>query len=85
MTKDCLCLPDVHTYVKQGQPSSQPAVLTNLFPAPQQMVVQATAPPLGGAFSSSAIILMIDAVIGLSMRAKHYDQSEGRSTTNDTP
>jgi hypothetical protein len=34
MTKYCPHLPDVHNYVKQGQPSSQPVVLTNPFPAP---------------------------------------------------
>ena len=85
MTKDCPCLPDVHNYVKQGKPSSQPAVLTNPFPAPQQMVAQAPAPPSRGASSSSATILMTDTVIGDSMRAKNYDQSKGHSNPNDTP
>ena len=28
---------------------------------------------------------MTDTVIGVSTRARNYDQSEGRSTTNDTP
>jgi hypothetical protein len=51
MTKDCPCLLDVRNYVKQGQPSSQPMVLTNLFPALQQMVSQDPIPPSGGASS----------------------------------
>lgn len=67
MTKDCPCLPNVHNYVKQGQPSSQPTLLTNPFPSPQQMVSQDTTPPSGGASSSSTTILMTDAIIGLSM------------------
>ena len=66
MTKDCPRLPDIQNYVKQGQPSSQPAVLMNPFPAPQQMVAQATDPPSGGASSSFATILMTNVVIGLS-------------------
>ena len=45
MTKDCPHLLDDCNYVKQGQPFSQPAVLTNPFPTPQQMVSQATIPP----------------------------------------
>lgn len=48
------------------------------------MVAQATAPPSGGASSSSATILMTDVVFGLSTQAKNYDQSKGHSTTNDT-
>ena len=49
------------------------------------MVAQATAPPSSGASSLSSTILMTDVVIGLSMQAKNYDQSDGRSTTNETP
>ena len=49
------------------------------------MVAQAPTPPSDGASSSSATILMTDVVIVFSTRAKHYDQSKGRSTTNDTP
>ena len=45
MTKDCPLLPDVHNYINQGQPCSQPAVLTNHFLAPQPMVAQAHVPP----------------------------------------
>ena len=71
MTKDCPRLPDIQNYVKQGQPSSQPAVLTNPFPTPQQMVAQAPTPAFGGASSSSATILIADVVIGLSTRAKN--------------
>ena len=67
MTKDCPHLPDVRNYVKKGQPSSQPAVLTNPFPPPQKMVSQAFAPPSGGASSSFSTILMTDVVIGISM------------------
>lgn len=85
MTKDCPCLPDIQNYVKQGQLSSQLVVLTNPFPSLQQMVAQATAPTFSGASSSSATILMTDVVIGLSTRAKNYDQSEGPSTMDDTP
>ena len=85
MTKDCLHLLDIQNYVKQGQPSSQPAVLTNLFPAPQQMVAQSHAPASDSASSSSTMSLMMDVVIGLSTRAKTYDPSEGRSTLDDTP
>ena len=85
MTKDCPRLLNVGNYIKQVQPSSQLAVLTNPFPAPQQMVAQAPIPPSGGASSSSTTILMIDTVIGLSTRVKNYDQSEGHPTTNDTP
>lgn len=66
MTKDCPRLPNVGNYVKQGQPSSQPAILTNPFPTPQQMVAQATTPPSGGASSSFATILMTGVVIGPS-------------------
>jgi len=85
MTKYCPHLPDVCNYVKQGKLSSQPVVLTNPFPSPQHMVSQAAAPPSGGASSSSVTILMIDAIICLSTQVKNYDQSEGRSTRNDTP
>ena len=84
-TQDCPRLPDIQNYVKQGQPSSQLVVLTNPFPAPQQIVSQAHAPTSDGAFSSSAMILMIDIVIGLSTRANTYDPSEGHSTPDDTP
>ena len=84
MIEDCPHLPNVRNYIKKGQPSSQPAVLTNPFLAPQQMVAQAPIPPSRGASSSSATILMIDVVIGLSMLEKNYDQLEGRPTTNDT-
>ena len=48
------------------------------------MIAQAPIPQSRGASSSSTTILMIDVVIGLSTRAKNYDQLEGRSTTNDT-
>ena len=48
MTKDCPHLNDVHNYVKKGQPSSQLAVLTNRFLAPQQMVARASSPPSRG-------------------------------------
>lgn len=85
MTKDCPHLPDIQNYVKQGPPSSQPAILKNPFPAPQQMVAQAPAPASDSASSSSATILMTDAVIGLSTRAKNYNPSEGLSTPDDTP
>ena len=64
MTKDCPRLNDVRNYIKQGQPSSKPAI--NPFPALQQMVAQAPAPPFRGASSSSATILMADVVIGIS-------------------
>ena len=81
MTKDCPHLPDVRNYVNQGQPSSQPMVLTNPIPTPQQMVAQAPIPPSRGASSSSSTNLMTDAIIGISMRAKTYDQLEGHSST----
>ena len=84
-TQDCPRLPGIQNYVKQGQRSSQPAVLTKPFPAPQQMVAQAPAPASDDASSSSATILMTDAVIGLSMRAKNYEPSEGHSTPHDIP
>lgn len=67
MTKYCPHLNDDHNYVKQGQPASQPLVLKNPFPAPQQMVAEAPAPPSGGALSSSATISMVDTLIGISM------------------
>jgi len=85
MTKYCPILTNVRNYVKQGQPSSKPAVLTNPFPSPKQMVAQALTPPSAGASSSSTTILMDDVVIGISMRAKNYDQPEGSSNTKDTP
>ena len=66
MTKDCPRLPDIQNYVKQGQPSSQPTVLTNPFPALQQIVSQATSPRFDGVSSSSTTILMTNVVIGLS-------------------
>ena len=66
MTKYFLHLPDVRSYVKQGKPSSQHAILTNPFPAPQQMVSKASVPPSGGDPSSSTTILIIDIVIGIS-------------------
>jgi hypothetical protein len=84
-TQDCPCLPDIQNYVKQEQPSSQPTVLTNPFPALQQMVAQVPTPASSDASSSFATILMIDVVISLSMRAKNYDPSEGHSTPNDIP
>ena len=67
MTKYCPHLNDVPNYVQQGQASSQPAVLTNPFPDPQQMVAQDFAPPSGGDSSSSTTILMADVVIGISI------------------
>ena len=85
MTKDFPHLPDIQNYVKQGQPSYQPTILTNPFLAPQQMVSRAPSTVSGSASSSSAMILMTNVVIGLSTRAKNYDPSEGRSTPNDTP
>jgi hypothetical protein len=85
MTKDCPHLPDVHNYIKHGQPSSQPAVLTNAFLAPQQMVAQAPIPPSRDASSSFATILITHIVIGISTRTKTYDQPKGRSTTKETP
>ena len=85
MTKDCPFLTYVCNYVKQEQPSSQPVVLTNPYPAPQQMVSQASAPPSRGASSSSVTILMADAIACLSSRAKNYDQLEGSSATKATP
>ena len=84
-TQDCPRLTNIQNYVKQGQPSSQPAVLTNPFPTPQQIVAQALALAFGGASSSSATILMTGTVIGLSTRAKNYDPSEGCSTPDDIP
>ena len=36
MTKDCPRLPNIQNYVKQGQPSSQPALLTNNFSTLEQ-------------------------------------------------
>ena len=66
MTKYFPRLPDVHNYVNQGKPSSQPTILTNSFPSPQQMVSQDTVPPSRGVSSSSATILMTDVVIGIS-------------------
>jgi hypothetical protein len=85
MTKDCPRLTDVRNYVKQGEPSSQPVVLTNPFPSLQQMVSEVPTPSLRGASSSSSTILMTDAIIGISIQANNYDQSEGSSTTKDTP
>ena len=85
MTKDCTRLPNVLNYIKQGQPSSQPVVHPNPFPSPQQMFAQDHVPPSGGASSSSTTILMTDTIIGLSMRAKNYEKSEGHPTKNDTP
>ena len=85
MTKYCPHLPNVCNYTKKGQPSSQPVVLTNHFPAPQQMLAQSPIPPSRGASSSSATILMTNNLICLSTRAKNCDQSKGHFTTNDTP
>ena len=48
MNKDCPRPLGIRNYVKQRQPSSQPAVLTNPFPSPQQMVTQASAAPFRG-------------------------------------
>ena len=56
MIKDCPRLTDVCNYVKQQQPSSELVVLTNPFPAPQQMVSQVPTPPSGSASSSFATI-----------------------------
>lgn len=85
VTKYCPHLGDVQNYVKQGQPSSQLAVLRNLFPAPQQMLDQVPCPPSGGASSSSTTILMDNALIGISTRANNYDQPKCSSTAKDTP
>ena len=49
------------------------------------MVAQAPALVSDEASLSSATILMNDIVIGLSIRAKNYDPSEGRSTPDDIP
>jgi hypothetical protein len=49
------------------------------------MVSQVHVPPSGGASSSFATILIIDVVIGISTRAKTYDQPECHSTTKETP
>ena len=84
-TQDCPHPSDVQNHVKQGHPSSQPAVLTNPFPAPQQVVAQVPTPASNEASLSSATILMTDIVIGLSTRAKNYDPLEGRSTSDDIP
>ena len=49
------------------------------------MVTQALIPLSRGASSSSATILMIDVVIGISTQAKTYDQPKRCSSTKETP
>ena len=48
------------------------------------MVAQVPTPPSRGASSSSATILMVDVLIGISTQVNNYDQMEGISNSKDT-